>query len=394
MIEIDLPASKSIHNRLLILNHLYELNLNIGNPSNSEDSLLLAKLLNSSNETLHCQNAGTVFRFLTALCCLKDKTTILTGSSRMMERPIQDLVYALQSIGADIRYEKTDGFPPLFIKGGLKNGGSIAIYGGTSSQFISALMMIGPYLEKGLVIDIKGPTSSLPYITMTKNLMTRLGFEISFDNHRVVCNPWHKQLFIHTINVEADWSAVAFWFQIISYAPELKVELKNLTKNSLQGDAILAQWAGMLGIKLTESENGLLLEKSSIPVMNDTHWNLSNYPDLAPALVVLLASLKRKARFSGLESLKIKESDRTLALQIELKKCGVEFIKEDKDWILNGSYFDLKENTSFENYNDHRMAMSLGSLSLLKPIKMENKEAVNKSYPDFWSHLKLVGVEV
>lgn len=387
-IEIDLPASKSIHNRVMILNALYGLDLQITNPSNSADSVLLNTLLKSKNETLDCQNAGTVFRFLTAYHSVNSKPVILTGSERMLNRPIKDLVNALKSLGAKIEYLKMEGFPPVKIFGGLKKGGSVTISGETSSQFISALAMIGPKLEDGLNITIEGQISSRPYIEMTVKLMQNFGFDISFNNNIILTKPWKGQLKLNAIEIEPDWSAVAFWFQIISVNLNGKVFFKRLKTQSVQGDSVLAQWSEKLGLKLTEKEDGILLEKSSIPVSNNTTWDFSNNPDLAPSIIVLLSVLKLKAKFKGLESLKIKESDRTLALQTELKKCGVQLNENNKEWFLDATNFELKESTVFENYDDHRIAMALACLAFIKPLQMENPEAVNKSYPDFWEHLE------
>ncbi|MFM9946150.1 MAG: 3-phosphoshikimate 1-carboxyvinyltransferase [Bacteroidia bacterium] len=386
-IEIDLPASKSIHNRVLIFDALYGLNLKITNPSNSADSVLLQSLLKSENEVLNCKNAGTVFRFLTAYYSVIDKPVILTGNQRMLNRPIGDLVNALQSLGADIEYSNSEGFPPIKIPGGLKKGGSVSINGNTSSQFISALAMIGPKLENGLEINIEGQISSKPYIEMTVKLMQNLGFDINFNQNQINAKSWAKNFRIKPIDVEPDWSAVAFWFQIIALGHGGKVFFKRLKTQSVQGDSVLANWSKMLGIKLTETTNGILIEPSNIPVLDNLVWDFTNYPDLAPSIIVLHSTFKKRATFKGLESLKIKESNRTLALQTELKKCNVNFKEVNNEWILDATNFELKENTLFENYDDHRIAMAFGCLSLIKPIKMKNKETVSKSYPDFWEHL-------
>ena len=386
-IELDLPASKSIHNRALILDALYTLNLEITNPSNSGDSVLLQSLLKSKNETLNCENAGTVFRFLVAYFSVQNKSVTLTGSQRMMSRPIADLVTALREIGAEIKYLDQEGFPPIKISGGLKNGGSVTIKGNTSSQFISALAMIGPKLAGGLKISIEGQIFSRPYIEMTVELMQILGFEITFETNVITAKPWKGYRKIENFEVEPDWSAVAFWFQIIAFANNANVFFKRLKTQSLQGDSVLVKWAEKLGLKMTETSKGILLEKSTIPILNDTHWDFTKYPDLAPSVIVLLSAFKLKATFHGLESLKIKESDRTLALHTELKKCKVSFEELHNEWVLNATDFELTENTIFENYNDHRIAMAFACLSFIKPIRMENLATVNKSYPDFWEHL-------
>ncbi len=399
-IKINLPASKSIHNRVLILDALFNLNLEIINPSNSADSLLLQSLLKSKSKTLNCENAGTVFRFLTAFYAVGDKSKVLTGSERMLKRPVGDLVKALRSLGVregfllkeafPESFPESEIFPPIKISGGLKKGGSVTINGQTSSQFISAIAMIGPKLEGGLQIIIEGKISSKPYIEMTIKLMQNFGFDIEFTENIIIAKQWNGVSKIKTIEIEPDWSAVAFWFQLISLSNKGKVLLEKLKIRSIQGDSVLAQWAEMLGIKLTEKPEGILLEKSSIPIPNNTEWDFTNYPDLAPSIIVLISALKLRARFKGLDSLKIKESDRTLALQTELKKCKVVFEEKNNEWILDASNFELIENTTFENYNDHRIAMALACLAIIKPIEMNNPETVNKSYPDFWKHTAIL----
>lgn len=387
--EIDLPASKSIHNRVIILNALYRLNLEITNPSNSGDSVLLQKLLKSKSNVLDCENAGTVFRFLTAYLSVKKEMVTLTGSHRMQNRPIAHLVNSLKQLGAEIEYLDKDGFPPIKIFGELSKGGMVKINGSTSSQFISALSMIGPMLESGLEIVIDGHISSKPYIEITVKLMQSLGFDLQFIDNKIITKPWSGKVQLKSIEIEPDWSAVAFWLQIVSISNAGKVFFKRLKTQSVQGDSVLYDWASKLGLRFTETKGGLLLEKSFQPIEDNSHWDFTNYPDLAPSIIVMLSAAKKKAKFNGLESLKIKESDRTLALQTELKKCGVDLIENNNEWFLDASKFELKENTLFENYDDHRIAMALATLAFIKPIQMENLEAVNKSYPDFWKHLKL-----
>jgi len=391
-LEIDLPASKSIYNRILILNAIYQMNLRIKNPSNSGDSVLLESLLHSENEILNCENAGTVLRFLTAYFVVGKKERILTGSERMLERPIAQLVDSLTQIGADIKYTKKVGFPPIKISSSDLKGGIIQINGEVSSQFISALAMIGPKLTESLTIHIEGKISSKPYIEMTVKLMQKLGFDIDFTGNIIAVGSWNGACNLIEIEIEPDWSAVSFWFQMIANSQNASVIFKKLSSKSLQGDSILGKWAKRLGIELTNNENGILIKKSNLPIEENTSWNLADYPDLAPSLIVLLSSFKQKAYFTGLESLKIKESNRILALQTELKKCQVELKEVKEHWELDATHFKLTEGTVFENYNDHRIAMAFASLAFLAPIRMNKPESVNKSYPDFWNHLKQAGI--
>jgi len=389
-IDLELPSSKSIHNRVLVLNNLYDLGLNIGHPSQSEDSQLMQKLLKSEANVLFCDNAGTVFRFLTAYLCVGSRTVELTGSERMCKRPIGDLVAALKSLGAQIEYINKTGFPPLVIQAGLRKGGHVKVNGNLSSQFISALILIGPKLQGGLTIELEGKISSRPYIDMSVNLMKSLGFKLEFRGNFIYCETDRTELVEKDFNIEADWSAVAFWIQIVAFSKRGRVFINRLRKESVQGDCVLMNWAGSLGVKASYEANGIVLEKSKVPIVNNTEWNFVNYPDLAPSIVVLLSVFKRKAFFKGLESLQIKESDRTAALANELKKCKVIFKEFEQGWLLDASNFELEPETIFETYSDHRMAMALAPLSLLKPIHISNSEVVGKSYPRFWSDLESV----
>lgn len=388
IVSIDLPASKSIHNRAIILKNLYYPNLQLTNPSNSADSVLIEKLIQSHLNELDCDNAGTVIRFLTSYFATKEGVKkVLTGAERMKQRPIGELVESLNQLGADIRYLDKQGFPPIEIHGKQLEGGRVSLAGNVSSQFITSLLLIAPGFDKGLTLEITGKKTSEAYIQLTVDLMKSLGFSLEFENNGITVNAGCIAPQELALDIEPDWSAVAFWFQIISFSKQGIVHLNRLKKQSIQGDAILQEWAGMLGLKHMFTETGMLLEKSMLPVINHTSWNLSNYPDLAPSLIVLLSALKLKAQFTGLHTLKTKESDRTEALRIELKKCNVHFTSLDDYWQLDASNFNLTENTNFESYNDHRIAMAFGTLSVLKPINISHPECVVKSYPGFWNDL-------
>ena len=385
---IELPASKSIQNRAVILKNFYYPELKFINPSDSADSVLIEKLIQSEDTELNCDNAGTVIRFLTSyFACKEGVTKILTGSERMKSRPIGELVDVLKQLGADIKYLETPGFPPIKIEGKKLKGGQIAISGEISSQFITSLILIAPNLENGLSIEITGKTASESYIQLTVSLMKSLGFNIDYNQNVIEIKPEYEALKVPTLEIEPDWSAVAFWLQIIAFSKNGAVHLNKLKNHSIQGDSILQDWIGMLGLKYKFTETGLLLEKSEIPVLNNTFWNLINYPDLAPSLIVLLSALKLNAEFSGLETLKTKESDRTKALSNELKKCNVVFTQNNERWILNASNFKLNENTHFESYSDHRIAMAFAALNVLTPVKISNLNCVVKSYPGFWNDL-------
>jgi len=387
-LSIELPASKSIHNRAVILKRLYYPNLTLINPSNSADSVLMEKLIQSSDTELFCDNAGTVIRFLTSYFgCKEGITKILTGSERMKSRPIGELVDVLTQLGAEIHYLEKPGFPPIQIHGKKLEGGRVYLSGDISSQFITSLLLIAPSLQNGLTIEITGQTASEPYIRLTVSLMKSFGFIIDYNQNIIKVKQGFEAIPDQALEIEPDWSAVAFWLQIIAFSCNGSVHLNKLKKHSLQGDAILQDWIGMLGLKYTFTETGLLLKKSDLPVLNNTTWDLNNYPDLAPSLIVLLSALKRNAEFTGLQTLKTKESDRTKALSTELKKCNVDFTQVKERWILDASNFNLNENTEFESYHDHRIAMAFGALNVLRPVIIKDPECVEKSYPGFWDDL-------
>jgi 3-phosphoshikimate 1-carboxyvinyltransferase len=392
--KIRLPASKSIYNRILILNALYKLDLNVKNPSITGDGILMEQLLKSNDLTIDCGNAGTVYRFLLSYFTALGVPKILTGESRMLQPPVFDLVAALKNIGAKIEFLEKEGYPPVKIIPQNLKPQNIQIDGSLSSQFISSLIMIGPYLGDNFTIQITGKPASRPYISMTVKLMQDLGFEIHFKNNEVNISPVKTVAKSKDFEVEADYSPLIFWYQWLAYSKTGELLLEGMNNYSIQGDANLINWAGMLGIQCGFNSEGLLLKKSEIPVLFHTEWNLADVPDLAPGIIVLLAGLKKTATFYGLESLKIKESDRTLALQTELEKCKVKFYQEKDAWYLDASAFSLTEGTIFESYNDHRIAMALAPLCTFAPIKIQSPEAIQKSYPEYWNQLKALGVSV
>ena len=392
--DIELPSSKSIYNRVLILKHLYNLNLNIKNKSESDDGLLLEKLIISNKLILNCQNAGTVIRFLTAYIAAKGNRKILTGSKRMKQRPIEELIDALNTIGADISYRNNNGYPPVVINKSNLFSKTINFNGSKSSQFLSALIMIGAKLKNGLIINIGKKPKSKPYIDMTVKLMKLIGFNLDADDKKIEIKEFQNTKTINEIEIEADWSAAAFWFEIVLFSKSISVLLKKLKIESLQGDAIIAKLSEDFGLKTTKKNNGILIEKDNKPPKNNTEYDFSNYPDLAPVVIVMLAASKLKAKIKGIETLKLKESDRSLALQNELKKCNVIFKENEEYWILDATKFKLKKGTSFKNYKDHRIAMALAPLACFEDIKMKTGDVCSKSYPHFWEDLQKAGFEI
>ncbi|NUM32058.1 MAG: 3-phosphoshikimate 1-carboxyvinyltransferase [Bacteroidetes bacterium] len=395
-VSIKLPASKSIYNRLLILKYLYNLKFELKNPSNTDDSILLTRLLNSEKTYLNCKNAGTVIRFLTAYFAAKGESKTLFCSVRMKKRPIGELVNALRELGADIEYLKNEGFPPIKINGNKKlHSKQVEIKANESSQFLSALLMIGPALPNGLNIKVPDKIMSKPYIDMTLTLMKQNGFEI-FQKGEIIevskFKPENSKA--TTIVTEPDWSAAVFWVEIVFFAKNLKVVLKNQNLNSIQGDSVIVQLALHFGILVRKSGKNIIISKSKKNADIKTDWDFKNYPDLAPALIVMLAASKTKATVRGIETLKIKESDRSNALKNELKKCNVIFTEENGYWTLDATKFKVKKYTAFKNYYDHRIAMALAPLAIFNKIVISTGKVCKKSYPDYWKHLEKAGFEI
>ncbi|MCC6721538.1 MAG: 3-phosphoshikimate 1-carboxyvinyltransferase [Bacteroidia bacterium] len=393
--EIELPASKSIYNRLLIIKKLYNLELDIKNPSKSDDSLLLEKLIDKKSKIINCKNAGTVIRFLAAYFAAKNENKILGGSNRMKQRPIGELINALNNLGAKITYIDKRGFPPVCIHKSNLYPKTVIIKGTESSQYISALIMIGAFFKGGLKIILEGTLMSKPYIDMTVNLMKLCRFEINYELNKIEISEYKSSLNqLKKIEIEADWSAAAFWYQIVLLSKNLKIKLNKLHKGSNQGDSKISEFATKFGIKTSYLNNGIMIENTDKEIENNTVWDFADCPDLAPSVIVMLSASCKKAIITGIETLKIKESNRSLALQNELKKCNVKFTEKESIWELDASNFRLIKNTTFKNYNDHRIAMALAPLAIIKEIKIKTGNVCNKSYPDFWHDLKKAGFEI
>lgn len=398
--EINLPASKSISNRLLIINALSGEKTNINNLSNANDTVILTELLttkfqilnpelettNLEPETINCQDAGTVFRFLTAYFAITPGQWVLKGSERMHQRPIQLLVAVLNQLGADITYLENEGYPPLLINGKKLNGGKVTIDASVSSQYISALMMIAPYLQGGLEINLEGKIASQPYIYQTAGLMEQCGVQPIISGNKIqIPERAYKQT---VIEVESDWSAASYWYAFAAFAKPHDLVLKGLQPQSLQGDSIVAQWMQDFGV-ITEYKNGNVILTSQKTNISYFEKDFTNTPDLAPTLVCLCGAMGIPANFYGLESLAIKESDRTAALALELNKVGIKFIRHPKYWQLipNTQLSAIKSSPTFDTHNDHRLAMALAMFGFVLPgIQINNPTVVKKSYPGFWDN--------
>lgn len=395
--NITLNGSKSIANRALIIRALTHEGFQIDNLSNADDTRILDELLKSDSNILDAGAGGTTYRFLTAyLSTCEGREVVLTGSERMQERPIRLLVDALRDLGADITYENNEGFPPLRIKGKKLKGGRISIPANTSSQYISALLMIAPTLENGLELELVGEIVSLPYILMTINLMKYFGADTTLNGHviSVKSGKYQSRKFF----VEADWSAASYYYTIAFLAKEATIQLNGLSEESTQGDAVIAEIFSKW-IKTTYSNNTITLQKISSESGALFEYDFLECPDLAQTVISAFAAVNMDASMQGLKTLLIKETDRVAALNNELGKYGAELTGsvEANQWNLSSKNFNSQqeETPSIATYEDHRMAMSIAPLSLVtQKIIIEEPQVVTKSYPKFWDDMKSLGFQI
>ena len=390
-IPIHLPISKSISNRVLVLEFLAQQNFSLKNISDANDSQLMVKCLNKIKSTqdgvIDCEDAGTVFRFLTSVLSITQGNWILTGTERMKERPINTLVNALRSMGAEITYLQNEGFPPIQLRGKRLEGGSVTISNSKSSQFISSLMMIAPFLNKGLTINVDlNNQDSAPYIKMTADIMRNLGIKVSLSDSNISIPP-SKTIPPTHFSIENDWTAASYFYSIVATQPHLTLFLDKLFANSIQGDSIVSKLFEQLGVKTMFTDDGILISNTGNTV-SSFNEDFRNCPDLAQTVAVCCAILKIPATLSGLSSLKIKETDRLNALFVELTKMGGNVrIKNDTLSISPSNYSP----NIIETYNDHRMAMAFAPLELLYPdVVINNKSVVRKSFPNFWNEFEKV----
>ena len=390
--KIKITGSKSETNRLLFLQSLFP-NFKIQNKSNSEDSSVMQAALKSTSDSIDINHAGTAMRFLTSYFSqLEGREVILTGSKRMQQRPIKILVDALKSLGASIEYEKKQGYPPLKIKGKKLDGGSISLPADVSSQYISSLIMLGPILKAGIELNLKGTITSMPYINMTLGLLNRLGIKTEFKGHRIVVKNTSKSK--NTIQVvESDWSSASYFFSIAALSDKAKIYLSNFKSNSLQGDSILRIIYKQLGVNSYFEGNNLILEKENISSPKIIKWDLSNAPDIAQTIAVSCYGLGVACDLEGLHTLKIKETDRLVALDTELSKLGAKISVTDKSLHLSSDQ-DFQKGINISTYNDHRMAMAFAPLALKIPLSVEKAEVVSKSYPSFWEDLNSLNFKI
>ncbi len=396
--ELKISGSKSISNRVLIMAELsgepFE-DFVFDNLSEADDTLRLQYYLEQVRScSLQClplvinaENAGTVMRFLSSFLTIKKGKWLLTGSKRMQNRPIEILADALKELGADIVYTEKKGYPPLLIKGGALDGGSLQMDASVSSQFISSLMMIAPVTRKGIKILFTEKPVSFPYIEMTKKLMEIFGVKVTLDQHSVEVKPSDYR--VKDFPIEPDWSSASYWYEAAALADEADILLKGFTVGSVQGDSLVQNIFEELGVKTIVENNGIRLQNSGKTTSHFT-YDFSDVPDLVPAVLTTCAALGIPATITGVDHLKHKESDRMQAFSTELQKIGAQITEDNGTYHLR--FKRSKPNTKdliFDTYDDHRMAMSFAPLVLkFSRVIIDNLEVVEKSYPAFWDDLE------
>ncbi|MDP2068737.1 MAG: 3-phosphoshikimate 1-carboxyvinyltransferase [Lutibacter sp.] len=380
--NIQITGSKSETNRLLVLQQFYP-NLTIENISNSDDSELMQKALKSNSSEINIGHAGTAMRFLTAYFSVKEgREIVLTGSHRMKDRPVKILVEALTSLGANIHYLEKEGFPPLKISGKKLTKDFVEIEGNVSSQYISALLLIAPTLQNGLKLKFKGEVTSVPYIKMTLQLLAELGIDYVWEGNLIAVKP-KPTIETKTVTVESDWSSASYFYSLCALSPNSEITLSSYKKNSLQGDSALAVIYENLGVSTESNENNIILKNSQTLNLKPLTLNLINAPDIAQTIAVTCFGLGIECYLTGLHTLKIKETDRLVALKTEIEKLGGEVIITNETLHLKPST-NINENISIATYDDHRMAMAFAPLAVKVAIEIEDAGVVSKSYPTFW----------
>jgi len=397
---ISVTGSKSETNRLLLLQALYP-NISLENISKSDDSdvmleaLQKSKIVNLQSSIIDVHHAGTAMRFLTAFFAIQEnKEVILTGSSRMKERPIQILVEALKQLGAEITYEENEGFPPIRIKGQKITKHKVTLKADVSSQYISALLLIAPKLENGLELTLEGEITSIPYIKMTLALLNEIGVETSFENNVIKVK---SQFTIHNsqLIIESDWSSASYFYSIIALSEiGTKISLSSYKQNSLQGDSALAEIYKDFGVKTVFNGNdSITITKVNFENQKSLIFNLQSSPDIAQTIAVTCFGLGVACHLTGLHTLKIKETDRLEALKIELSKLGANISVTNDSLTIEKSNNPIIE-SSIATYQDHRMAMAFAPLALKTSIIINEAEVVSKSFPTFWEDLKGLGFKI
>jgi len=385
---LTISGSKSESNRLLILQKLYP-QIKIDNLSNSDDTHYLQKALLSNSNTVDVGHAGTAMRFLTAYFATQSGRKIrLTGSARMKNRPIKILADALGDLGASVIYDDKEGYPPLLINGKELVNNAVKINGNVSSQFISALLLIAPKLKRGLHLNLVGEVTSKPYLQMTLSLLEKIGVIYTWQNNIISVLP-KETIVPATIKVESDWSSASYFYSLAALSTEANIKLSSFKKDSLQGDSILASIYKSLGIETIFEKDTITLIKSKRPLVKELKLNLVKTPDLAQTIAVTCFGLDIACHLTGLHTLKIKETDRLVALKTELEKLGAEINITNESLYLHPAK-SINPNIKIATYKDHRMAMAFAPLALKVSLVIEEAEVVSKSYPKFWEDLDKV----
>ncbi len=390
---LNISGSKSESNRLLALRGFASY-FDIINISDSDDTKVMMSAINSNQEKIDIGHAGTAMRFLTSyFSSIKNSSVILTGSKRMRERPISILVDALRELEVEILYIENEGYPPIRINGKEINKKHVNLPANVSSQYISSLMMLGVSLKNGLVINLSTEITSLPYIEMTKKIIERIGGNVRLQSNQITIDSLSNKKIPNQL-VESDWSSASYFYSIAALSDFSDLTLNTYYKNSIQGDSDLVEIYKNFGIKTTYINNGINLSKTDVKLEKKISLDLSNNPDLAQTIIVTCLGLGIDCDLYGLQTLKIKETDRLKALKSEIQKFGVDKIEITDNSIHLENKSKLKSNISIDTYDDHRMAMSFVPLSILKPIIINDPMVVSKSYVSFWDHLEKLGFKI
>jgi len=400
---VQLTGSKSESNRALIIQALSGGNVRIENLSSAADTVTLQQALASvasrrsvphegQPTVIDIGPAGTAMRFLTAYLAISDGEYLLTGSERMKQRPIGILADALAMLGADIRYPGAEGYPPLAIRGGFaQRTSAVNVRGNVSSQYLSALLLIASALPDGLHLHIEGELTSRPYLTMTLDMLAEAGIRHEWDGDVISIGPQRTETC--TLTIEPDWSAASYWYAMVALADTATLFLPNLKNSSLQGDAAIASIMASFGVASSFENGGLRIQKNVTGQLPDSSpLDFRECPDLAQTVIVCAAALRQDTSFTGLHTLKIKETDRIAALQNELAKFGVALVEDGEVYHLRTGGFHRPGHLVIDTYEDHRMAMAFAPLGLVfDSVQINEPAVVEKSYPDFWKHLKEQG---
>ena len=386
--KVIISGSKSESNRALILKYLFNSNIIINNLSTSDDTKVLLEALQNEKNIIDVNHAGTSMRFLTSLFAVTNKKNIiLTGSYRMRQRPIGELVESLKSLGANIIYESKVGYPPLRFNGFSKKNNSIKLRSDISSQFISSLMLIGPIIEDGLQIKLVGNVFSKPYILLTHEIMKKFGFNCTINNDKIKIKP-NKKLSLSSYNVESDWSSASYLYSIVAISG-IELTLSSFKSDSFQGDSKLSKLYEKFGVKTYFKNNEIILKKlKSLKIESYIELNLIENPDLAQTIIVTSLGLSIHTKLIGLNTLKIKETDRLIALKNEISKFNTGVIIDDQSIEIKNFPKKLPENVEIDTYNDHRMALAFSPLSVLVKLVINDYNVISKSFPEYWDILK------